>query len=189
MSSIAVVGHRDDVVAAAAACFAPHGFAVAAHSSLPGYLEAGTAPQDAACIANVSSQQPEILDAILALAGKGSARPLIIGLADHVALEWDRELIAAGAFDVFHGVRMAQLLPSVLHRFAEWRRLAALTMRQRQVAARITYGWTYKEIARDLDLSPRTVEAHLVAIRLKLNCVRSTDVMRHVFAADSSLDP
>ncbi|MEO8684126.1 MAG: LuxR C-terminal-related transcriptional regulator, partial [Devosia sp.] len=171
--------------AEAEACFAPHGFEVVSHETLPSYLDTGLALEDAACIANVTNRQPETLQALLALSRKGSLQPFIIGLVDRTEIGWDREVMAAGAFDVFHGaVQMTQLLPSILHRFAEWGRLATLTVRQRQIASRITYGWTYKEIARDLGLSPRTVEAHLVAVRLKLNCCRSSHVIRHVFALE-----
>jgi two-component system, LuxR family, response regulator FixJ len=48
------------------------------------------------------------------------------------------------------------------------RRLAALTERERQVLDQIVSGSTSKETARDLGVSPRTVEAHRQSVLRKL---------------------
>lgn len=47
-------------------------------------------------------------------------------------------------------------------------RLAALTEREREVLNQILSGWTSKEIARELGVSPRTVEAHRQNLLRKL---------------------
>jgi len=43
----------------------------------------------------------------------------------------------------------------------------SLTPRQTQVACRVLRGFTRKEIARNLEISPFTVDEHLAALRLK----------------------
>jgi len=50
-----------------------------------------------------------------------------------------------------------------------------LTERQSDVLARIATGKSNKEIARDLDLSPATVKAHIAAIILALGATNRTD--------------
>ena len=46
--------------------------------------------------------------------------------------------------------------------------LDQLTMREREVLRLIARGYMYKEVAQQLDISPRTVEAHVSAVLRKL---------------------
>ena len=48
------------------------------------------------------------------------------------------------------------------------RGLDQLTPRERQVLRMIARGYTYKEIARELQISTKTVESHVVAVLRKL---------------------
>ncbi|HEY0188751.1 MAG TPA: helix-turn-helix transcriptional regulator, partial [Cellulomonas sp.] len=57
-------------------------------------------------------------------------------------------------------------------------RLAALTPREREVAALARRGFTNKEIARRLRLSVRTVENHMGAVMHKLGLSRRTGLQR-----------
>lgn len=52
-----------------------------------------------------------------------------------------------------------------------------LTMRQSECLILLLKGMTYKEIAAKLNLSPRTIEHYLEAIKIKLNCERKQDLI------------
>lgn len=56
--------------------------------------------------------------------------------------------------------------------------LAALTPREREVLDRIAEGFTTRQIAEGLGLSPRTVESHRAAIGAKLGTTSQADMTR-----------
>ncbi|MCJ8151098.1 response regulator transcription factor [Shinella sedimenti] len=56
--------------------------------------------------------------------------------------------------------------------------LAALTPREREVLDRIAEGFTTRQIAEGLDLSPRTVDSHRAAIGAKLGTVSQAEMTR-----------
>lgn len=55
-----------------------------------------------------------------------------------------------------------------------------LTRRERDVLQRIANGQSNKEVGRDLDISPRTVEVHRARIMAKLGAKNAVDLMRIV---------
>jgi DNA-binding NarL/FixJ family response regulator len=64
--------------------------------------------------------------------------------------------------------------------------LDALTAREREVLQHIARGYMYKEIALRLDISPRTVEAHVSAVLRKLQLSSRHELSR--WAAERGLD-
>jgi DNA-binding NarL/FixJ family response regulator len=54
----------------------------------------------------------------------------------------------------------------------------SLTRRELEVVRLVAMGNTSREIARELFLSPRTVESHVASILLKLDCRTRTDAAR-----------
>lgn len=56
--------------------------------------------------------------------------------------------------------------------------VTALTPRQNEVLALIAAGWTNKEIAARLHLSPRTVEMHVARLLERLNCRTRSEAVR-----------
>ncbi len=57
-------------------------------------------------------------------------------------------------------------------------RPAALTPRQREVLKRVAFGQTDKQIARDLNLSPRTVEMHVAGAMKALDGKTRAEAVR-----------
>ena len=62
---------------------------------------------------------------------------------------------------------------------------AALTPREREIAALLVAGQTSKLIARQLDLSPRTVEMHRARLMKKFNAATSSELVHRLLGADS----
>jgi DNA-binding NarL/FixJ family response regulator len=56
--------------------------------------------------------------------------------------------------------------------------LDQLTMREREVLRMIARGYMYKEVAQQLDISPRTVEAHVSAVLRKLQLSNRNELTR-----------
>ena len=56
--------------------------------------------------------------------------------------------------------------------------LDQLTMREREVLRMIARGYIYKEVAQQLDISPRTVEAHVSAVLRKLQLSNRHELSR-----------
>ena len=56
--------------------------------------------------------------------------------------------------------------------------LDQLTMREREVLRLIARGYMYKEVAGQLDISPRTVEAHVSAVLRKLQLSNRHELSR-----------
>lgn len=56
-----------------------------------------------------------------------------------------------------------------------------LTKREVEVLSSVSLGHTAKELAKLLDISPRTVEGHICSIRLKLNAKNICHAVRRAF--------
>ncbi|WP_172597708.1 response regulator transcription factor [Sulfuriflexus mobilis] len=65
-----------------------------------------------------------------------------------------------------------------LYREKSQKRIQSLTTRERQVMDLLVNGCQNKEIARELDISPRTVELHRAKIMNKLHASTISDVVR-----------
>ena len=63
---------------------------------------------------------------------------------------------------------------------SEARPVAALTKRERQVATMMAEGLTSKEIARALDISPRTVEVHRARLLAKFSARNSLELVAQI---------
>lgn len=63
---------------------------------------------------------------------------------------------------------------------SEARPITALTLRERQVAKMMAQGLTSKEIARALDISPRTVEVHRARLMEKFSARNSLELVAQI---------
>jgi DNA-binding NarL/FixJ family response regulator len=121
------------------------------------------------------SDAPEDVIAVIRAGARGYVTKSITGddLADAV------ERVAAGdavfsprlagfVLDAFAGDRVPEVDPE----------LDALTAREREVLRLIARGYTYKEIARDLVLSVKTIESHVSAVLRKLQLSNRYELTR-----------
>lgn len=98
------------------------------------------------------------------------------GVTDYVALPLDRETLAAA---IARAEREAVVQGAAQLRAVEARgRLAGLTPRERDVLERLAAGSSNKMIARDLEISPRTVEIHRANMMAKLGASHAADAVR-----------
>lgn len=126
------------------------------------------------------------------LTGQGIDWPTII-ISGHGDIEACRRAFRNGAVDflskpvdeqdLIEAIQKAQeALERTLGRHAERAEtlalLAALTAREREVLDRIAEGFTTRQIAEGLGLSPRTVESHRAAIGAKLGTTSQAEMTR-----------
>lgn len=124
------------------------------------------------------------------LARRGSALPVIV-ITAHGDVASARAALRAGARDFIEkpidnddllaalrevDVGPAGPPPAAMAGSAE--RLASLTAREREVFDRIILGLHNREIALELDISPRTVEVHRAHLMAKLEARRLADLLR-----------
>lgn len=125
-----------------------------------------------------------------------------------VAMDYDPsparvvDAVKAGALDYLAMPLKAERLTACLSRIARdadvvsesrrrtidaRQRLAALSGRERQVLDRLANGGSNKEIARELAISPRTVEIHRANMMMKLGARHSAEAIR--LRMESDMDP
>lgn len=117
----------------------------------------------------------------------------VLMLSSHGDVSTAVRAIHAGAIDFIEKpFSMAPLLARIRHlhqMVMEWQgdhaamddantRLKVLTGREREVGTALAAGLSNKEIARDLGLSPRTVEAHRAKIMKKLGISSLAEIVR-----------
>ncbi|RMC37297.1 response regulator transcription factor [Paracoccus alkanivorans] len=126
------------------------------------------------------------------LAGQNIDWPTIV-ISGHGDIEACRRAFRNGAVDflskpideqdLIDAIQRGQeALEQMLNRRAERAEtlalLAALTPREREVLDRIAQGFTTRQIAEGLSLSPRTVESHRAAIGAKLGTTSQAEMTR-----------
>ncbi|MFO1425898.1 MAG: response regulator [Steroidobacteraceae bacterium] len=132
------------------------------------------------------------LDLQRELQQRGSELPVVV-LTAHGDVGTARAALKAGAFDFLEKPVDDQLLVDVLghaiahdaelHRSASERtrvleRLSRLTPREREVLQLLSQGLQNREIATQLQISPRTVEVYKARMMEKLDCRTLADVIR-----------
>ena len=141
----------------------------------------------------------EVFDAMLA---KGIIHPVIF-LSGHADIPMAVSALHKGAYDflekpfqdnhfvdrILQAFRDAEINKKNRERSEEtFRKLASLSIRESQVLGEIAKGKLNKEIAFDLGITMRTVEAHRANLYRKLGVSNQTDLFRLVFAESTLSD-
>ncbi|HKJ86953.1 MAG TPA: response regulator, partial [Gammaproteobacteria bacterium] len=107
---------------------------------------------------------------ILFLTGHGdvsrAVKAMKLGARDFLEKPYDPRELLEKVEEALEAYREDRLLERRRQRYAE--RFAQLTERERQVAALVAAGLTSKEVGRNLNLSPRTVDAHRFRLMAKM---------------------
>lgn len=127
----------------------------------------------------------------------GDPLPVIL-LTGHADVDLAVRAMKAGAIDFIEKPFEATVLLHAIHEaLAGWtvnalrrkhysdaeRAVERLTEREREVLSGLTTGGSNKEIARQLNLSPRTVETHRASVMAKLGATRLSTALRIAFLA------
>lgn len=116
--------------------------------------------------------QRRLAEAQAALGDTSAAATLLRAAID------DFEVLQAVPY-IREGVERLRVLAPDTLTAADRRRLqSGLTARQLQILARVAHGMTDKQIARELELSPRTVEMHVGRLLATLQCRTRAEAVR-----------
>ncbi len=124
---------------------------------------------------------------MIVLTGAGSVpmavEALRAGASDFIEKPFEGETIHAA---VSRALAKAEAASERAGRRAEVRqRLAALSPREREVLDRVVEGLSNKEVARDLGISHRTVEAYRAALMLKMDAGSLSELVRMTIVAEA----
>jgi two-component system response regulator FixJ len=129
----------------------------------------------------------------------GAARTTIFVAADRLNIEETRAILRGGAQDLLPAPLDPRLVRRTIDQsLGDWRlrqdalarhraaeeRLAGLTPRERDILDAIAAGLGNKAIARQLDLSPRTVEVHRANIMRRAGAGNVAELLRLQFIAE-----
>lgn len=98
------------------------------------------------------------------------------GALDYLPLPLDTARLSRTLDNI--GEEAAQFAKARQKMFEARDRIANLSAREREVLDRLSQGSSNKEIARDLDISPRTVEIHRANMMTKLGANHSAEAVR-----------
>ncbi len=128
---------------------------------------------------------------------------IVFVAAERLSIAESRALLRGGAHDLLPAPLDPRLVRRTIDRaLGDWQqrrralaahrdaetRLAALTPRERDILASIAAGLGNKAIARQLDLSPRTVEVHRANIMRRAGAANVAELLRLAFIAEQGRD-
>lgn len=168
-----VVDDDEAVRSGLAAMFDAAGIAVETYASAGAFLAAYRHEWTGCLVLDVSMPDMTGPELQAELNRRGVSMPIIF-LTAHGDIPTTVRTIKAGAVDFMtkpaDGAALIQRVRAALARSAQLNDgLAGLTEREREIMARVAAGRSSKEIARELDISHRTVEVHRARVMQKMN--------------------
>ena len=196
--AIAVIDDDDAVRDSLGALLEAEGYAVASYASGPAFLESLAEAPPACALVDVRMPGMDGLELQRRLADAAPSLPVII-ITGHGDIAMAVRAIKAGAVDfvekpfqdrtILDGIALAlasreEVLSRETRRRDIGRRLDRLTAREREVFERLARGLSNKAVARDLGISPRTVEVHRARVMEKLQAISLSHLVRMAMIAD-----
>lgn len=174
------------------------GFAVTAYASATAFLGRLHDAPSGCVITDV--QMPEIsgLELLRRLSDRLMEFPVIV-LTGQADVPMAVEALKNGALDLIEKPYAAETILSAVQlgldrleahgrrtdrRSGAAQRIAALSAREREVLAGVVDGRANKEIARDLGISPRTVEAYRASLMMKMEADSLSELVRMALEAE-----
>ena len=164
---------------------------VEVHADGPAFLAVFEATRPGCLLLDMAMPGMTGLEVQAALNARGLAIPIIF-LTGHGDIPMAVQAVQAGAVDFLEkpiqGAALLERVQRALVLDQEWRltqgrtqairqRYARLTSRERECMALAVFGHTSKEIARDLGISPRTVEVHRTHVMYKMGATNMAELV------------
>ena len=196
--AIAVIDDDDAVRDSLGALLEAEGYAVTSYASGPAFLESLAEAPPACALVDVRMPGMDGLELQRRLADAAPSLPVII-ITGHGDIAMAVRAIKAGAVDfvekpfqdrtILDGIALAlasreEVLSRETRRRDIGRRLDRLTAREREVFERLARGLSNKAVARDLGISPRTVEVHRARVMEKLQAISLSHLVRMAMIAE-----
>ena len=196
--AIAVIDDDDAVRDSLGALLEAEGYAVTSYASGPAFLESLAEAPPACALVDVRMPGMDGLELQRRLADVAPSLPVII-ITGHGDIAMAVRAIKAGAVDfvekpfqdrtILDGIALAlasreEVLSRETRRRDIGRRLDRLTAREREVFERLARGLSNKAVARDLGISPRTVEVHRARVMEKLQAISLSHLVRMAMIAE-----
>ena len=199
-TTVLVVDDDDDDRESLNELLTSYGFAVDAYGTARAFLEGFTLPQRGCLVLDVRLPDMSGLEVLQRLVTDGITLPTIMVTA-YGDVRIAVAAMKAGAVDFIEKPISVDVLLHSLHlalsvdrgsdehaqRASEVaERLALLTPREQQIFARLAHGDSNKAIARELGISPRTVEVHRARVMGKMQARNLADLVRMSLMAGGS---
>jgi two-component system response regulator FixJ len=177
--------------------FASAGLGARVYDSPVAFLEIAADLNDACVVTDVRMPEMSGVDLLRRLRAAGSKLPVIV-MTGHGDVALAVEAMKLGAADFIekpfdHEVLLQAVEAALAARPAAgnptWaKRLAELSPRERQVLEGLIRGQPNKEIARDLGISPRTIEIYRAKVMSKMGAESFAELIRMAVAAGLAPD-
>ncbi len=176
------------------------GFAVSAYASAAAFLDGIERAVSGCVVTDVCMPEISGLELLRRLSDRLPQFPVIVltgeadvptavealknGALDLIEKPYSAETIVAAVRQALTQLEARSGLESRRNEAAE--RLAALSAREREVLDGVVRGLSNKEIARELGISPRTVEAYRANLMMKMGADSLSDLVRMAIEANGS---
>ncbi|MGN6423674.1 MAG: response regulator FixJ [Asticcacaulis sp.] len=201
---IHIVDDEAPVRASLAFMLVSAGFTVKAHDSARAFLAASWKPDEVCLLTDLRMPDMDGLELLTEIRRRGIDAPSIV-LTGHGDVPMAVAAMKAGASDFiekpYSEATIIDAIHAVCARFdahsktglgvapADVRhRLRQLTSREREILEGVVAGLPNKTIAYDLEISPRTVEAHRASIMAKMQARSLPELVRMTLAVDLNAD-
>ena len=195
---VVVIDDDEGVLDSLEVLLAAEGFAVATYSSARAFLDDRRASPPGCLVTDVRMPDLGGLELVAALRRRGPLPPVIVmtghgdvpmavkamklGARDFIEKPFEPDVLVAGIREALAAGAAAGDADAEIGR-----RLAALTPREREVLEQLVIGRPNKAIARELGISPRTVEIHRARVMEKMQAGSLSQLVRMAFVA--GIDP
>ncbi|MFZ5718647.1 MAG: response regulator FixJ [Pseudomonadota bacterium] len=173
------------------------GFSVTAYASAAAFLDGIDRASSGCIVTDVCMPEVSGLDLLRRLSDRLAQFPVIVltgeadvpmavealkcGAKDFIEKPYPPDAIIAAVRQALE--RMQADIDRDARRIANARRIAALSAREREVLQGLLDGASNKEIARDLGISPRTVEAYRANLMMKMGADSLSELVRMALEA------